>query len=109
MLFDIADRTYLLLKDQLIADKYDKIAHLIEELKDYTAYHFNAEEEYMKSINYKRIFSQKISHDDFIKKLNDIDLEHVDENQEQAILDILQFLNDWLVDHIFHSDKLIAE
>ncbi|MFU0825609.1 bacteriohemerythrin [Clostridium sp.] len=109
VLFEIADKTYNLLKNELITDKYDKIVTLIEELQQYAKFHFTSEEEYMKSINYKRMFTQKIAHDAFIKKINDIDFSKIDENQDQYIISILQFLNDWLVEHIFKSDKLIGK
>ncbi|OOM79876.1 hemerythrin family protein [Clostridium sp. BL-8] len=109
VLFEIADRTYTLLKNDFTIDKYDKIVTLLEELQNYTAFHFTAEEEYMKKINYKRMFTQKIEHDAFIKKLNDIDLSTIDENQDEYIVSILQFLNDWLTGHIFENDKLIGK
>ncbi|WP_090087571.1 bacteriohemerythrin [Clostridium uliginosum] len=109
MLFDIADRTYMLLKNEYTLDKYDKVVALIEELQDYTAFHFKAEEAYMESINYKKMFTQKIEHEAFIKKLNDVDLKSIDENQDDYIISILQFLNDWLTEHIFKNDKLIGE
>lgn len=109
VLFEIADKTYNLLKDEFIIDKYDKIVTLIEELQQYTNFHFTAEEEYMKSINYKRMFTQKVAHDAFIKKINDVDFSKIDENQHEYIISILQFLNDWLVEHIFESDKLIGK
>jgi hemerythrin len=109
VLFEIADKTYNLLKNELITDKYDKIVTLIEELQQYAKFHFTSEEEYMKSINYKRMFTQKIAHDAFIKKINDIDFSKIDENQDQYIISILQFLNDWLVEHILKSDKLIGK
>lgn len=109
VLFDIADRTYYLLKDEFSIDKYDKIVQLITELKDYTAFHFNFEEKYMESINYKRMFTQKIEHEGFIKKLDDVNLNKIDEDQEEYILGILQFLNDWLANHICHLDKQIGK
>lgn len=109
VLFEIADRTYTLLKNDFTIDKYDKIVTLLEELQNYTAFHFTAEEEYMKKINYKRMFTQKIEHDAFIKKLNDIDLSTIDENQDEYIVSILQFLNDWLTGHILENDKLIGK
>ncbi len=108
-LFEIADETYKLLKNEFITDKYDKIVHLIEELKEYTSFHFKTEEDYMESINYKRMFTQKIEHQDFIKKLDEIDLNKIDENQEEYILELLNFLNDWLVNHICTNDKLIGK
>lgn len=109
VLFDIADKTYNLLKNEFIIDKYDKIVTLIEELQQYAKFHFTAEEEYMKRINYKRMFTQKVAHDAFIKKMNDIDFSKIDENQDEYILSILKFLNDWLVEHILKSDKLIGK
>ncbi len=109
ILFEIADKTYALLKNDLTIDKYDKVVELIKELQDYTSFHFNAEEEYMKSINYKRMFTQKIEHDAFIKKINDVDFSKIDEDQDEYIVSILQLLNDWLTGHIYSNDKLIGK
>lgn len=109
MLFEIAERTYQLLKNNYTIDKYDSVVELLNELKDYTVFHFREEEEYMKSINYKRMFTQKIEHDQFIKKLNDIDISKIDENQDQYILSILELINKWLVEHILEKDLLISK
>jgi hemerythrin len=108
-LFDIANRAYELLVNDFIPDKYDYIVEVINELKDYTKYHFNHEEEYMISIGYKRLLSQKVSHEDFIEKLGEYRAEDIDENQKESLLELLDFLNTWLVEHIFKKDKLIAE
>ena len=107
-LFEIGERAYQLLKDPYAIDKYDKIVEVIEELKAYTVYHFKDEENYMKSINYKRLFTQKIDHADFIRKINDVNLDKIDENQDEAIMEILTFLNDWLISHILDKDLLIT-
>ncbi|MBU3111189.1 bacteriohemerythrin [Clostridium lacusfryxellense] len=107
-LFEIGERAYQLLIDQYDLDKYDKIIGVIEELKEYTIYHFKAEEEYMVSINYKRLFTQKIDHAFFIEKLEEVNLNKIDENQDEAIMNILTFLNEWLVSHIIEKDLLIA-
>ena len=106
-LFEIGERAFQLLKDSYVMDKYDKIVDVIEELKEYTIYHFHDEEVYMESINYKRLFTQKIDHAGFIKKLDEVNLDKVDENQDEAIMSILAFLNDWLVNHILEKDLLI--
>lgn len=108
-LFEIADEAYHLLHDEFIPDKYDNIVALVEELRDYTKKHFSDEEAYMESINYKRMFSQKIEHQTFIEKINELDLNELDANQTEAILDLLKFLNDWLIHHIVEKDKLIGE
>jgi hemerythrin len=108
-LFAIADEAYELLKDQFIVDKYDYIMELIDELKEYTRYHFKHEEEYMNSIGYKRILSQKVAHDDFIEKIYEYDSERVDKNPKETLLELLDFLVTWLVEHISKADKLIGK
>ena len=83
-LFEIADEAYELYKNEFIPDKYDHIAKILNELRDYTKIHFQHEEEYMKSINYKGMFMQKVQHDQFCQKLDELDLEHLDENSEEV-------------------------
>ena len=108
-LFELADKAYMLLTDEFALDKYDKIVEIVEELKEYTIFHFKSEEEYMESINYKRLFTQKIEHEKFIKSLENIDLRHIDENQDDSLVKMLNFLNEWLTEHILRNDKLIGE
>ena len=107
-LFEIADEAYNLLKNDFTIDKFDKVIDLIDELKDYTVFHFKSEEEYMDSINYKRRFTQKIEHDAFLKKLEEVDYRAIDKDPDEYILKILEFLNQWLTGHILHNDKLIG-
>ena len=108
-LFELADQAYRLLKDDFSLDKYDKIVDIINELKEYTIFHFKSEEEYMESINYKKLFTQKIEHEKFIKAIEGVDLRHIDENQDESLVKILNYLNDWLTEHILKNDKLIGE
>ena len=82
---------------------------VVQELKDYAVYHFKDEEDYMLSINYKRFLSHKVAHDDFIEKINEYDANIIDENQKQTLLDLLEFLTTWLVEHILKLDKIIVE
>lgn len=107
-LFEIANRAFVLLKNEYIADKFDEIVEVITELKDYTAQHFHDEEEYMLSLGYKKLLSHKVEHDEFIEKINSIDFDNLDRNQTQSLIDILDFLNDWLVHHILERDKMIT-
>jgi len=108
-LFEIAEEAYNLLKDEFCYDKFDRIMQIIEELKEYAVYHFKSEEEYMLSINYKGYVSQKEAHDSFIEKINSIDLDAIDEDQDQHILEILDFIVGWISQHILGSDKLIGK
>ncbi|WP_342756393.1 hemerythrin family protein [Kineothrix sedimenti] len=109
VLFEIAEEIYQLCVNDFVPDKYDHIANLIQRLKDYAAMHFRNEEAYMESIQYKRMFTQKIQHDNFIRKLDTMNLEVVDENQSKTIEDLLKFVTDWMIEHIMETDKRIAE
>ncbi|MBB6624548.1 hemerythrin family protein [Clostridium gasigenes] len=106
-LFEIGERAYQLLKDKYINDKFDKIVTIIGELREYTVHHFAEEEAYMESINYKRLFTQKMDHIGFIKKIDEVNFNEIDKNQDEAIMGLLTFLNDWLVNHILEKDLLI--
>lgn len=109
VLFEIAEEIYQLCVNEFVPDKYDHITNLIQRLKDYSLTHFRNEEAYMESIQYKRMFTQKIQHDNFIRKLDTMDLEIVDENQAQAIENLLKFVTDWMIEHILETDKRIGE
>lgn len=109
VLFEIADEAYMLLKDQYIPDKFDYILQVVEKLKEYTKNHLSHEEEYMESIKYKRILSQKVAHMDFIEKLNQYNPDTIDEDQKESLLELIDYLNSWLVHHILKSDTLIGK
>lgn len=107
-LFEIAEEVYQLQQQEFLVDKYDQIKAALEELREYTKTHFAHEEEYMESIQYKHMFMQKVQHDTFVKKLDQLDLDKLDD-EDSTISDILKFLTDWLVHHILETDKLIGE
>ena len=108
-LIDIANQVYAVLNDQWRTDKFNQIIDVLEELKDYTVYHFKAEEEYMTKTNYKKRFSHAIEHSDFVAKLNSVDLSEVDAKQEVYLKELLGMITDWVVNHILTSDKLYAQ
>ena len=62
----------------------------------------------MQSIQYKKFLSHKIEHNDFIEKLETTNYEQMDHDQAGTLVDLLEFLNDWLVHHILEKDKLIG-
>ncbi len=107
-LFEIANEAYELQNDTFIPDKYDYIKEIFNKLKEYTIMHFEHEEAYMESINYKKMFIQKVEHDAFRKRLDEIDIDSFDEEQDELITELLKFLTDWLVSHILENDKQIA-
>ncbi|MGL4762222.1 MAG: bacteriohemerythrin [Sarcina sp.] len=109
MIFEIANRAYYLLKDDFARDKFDKIVDIVDELKEYTRFHFDAEEAYMKEIGHKKMFTQKIEHEKFMGMLDDLDLSKADQDQDEYIEKILKVLSDWLIHHILEKDLLIGK
>ena len=108
-LFEITNNAYDLLTNDFIPDKYDQISAILEELREYTKTHFAHEEAYMESIAYQKIWSQKIQHAGFIKKLDSYDLKKIDDTQRDSLLEILDFLAKWLFGHIKGMDCKIPK
>ena len=82
-LFDYASEAYELLQEEFTPDKYDKIDAILEKLRDYTV----------------------------INKLDEFIDQHEkdEENQDEQIMDILNYLTDWLINHILHVDGQIPK
>lgn len=108
-LFDIIGKVYITIQTELVHDKYDAILNILDELKEYTRVHFADEENYMREIGYEGLAQQQILHQNFIDKLMELDLNDVDDNQEAYLYDFLEFLQNWLVNHILKVDKLIPQ
>ena len=110
-LFALVNEVHALVCDDMIFDKYDEIMRILTELRNYTEMHFHDEEAYMEQINYADLDAQRRAHNAFIEKLVDInfeELESLDNNQQEYLQDILDFLAKWLVNHILKMDKLIG-
>lgn len=108
-LFEIIRETNDLIHEELLHDKYDEIMRLLEELRDYTIVHFNDEEAYMERIGYEGLAAQRAAHQIFVDKLTEINLDDVDDNQEEYLKELIQFLLGWLSNHILLVDKKIPK
>ncbi|MCM1039894.1 MAG: hemerythrin family protein [Roseburia sp.] len=108
-LFRLIGEVHRLIMDEFIPDKYDEIVHLLDEMKEYTIFHFADEEKYMENIQYEGLEAQKRAHDAFVERLENMDLEHIDEHQQETLEELLEFLTQWLINHILNSDKKIGE
>jgi hemerythrin-like metal-binding protein len=81
---------------------------VFKQLVDYTEVHFSDEEKLMSQHNYPGINEQMAQHKLFVDKVE----ENYKKYREGAILisiDIMNFLKDWLVNHIQIIDKKYAE
>jgi putative ATP-dependent endonuclease of the OLD family len=80
-----------------------------KELEDYTKFHFSEEEEYMESIHYEGLEAQKRAHAAFIDRLEQVDPDEIDANPQEYLNELLEFLLNWLINHILYTDKKIPD
>jgi hemerythrin len=107
-LFEIGNQVYALLKSDLQIDKHADLILIIDDLRNYTKYHFKCEEDYMISINYADYEDQKKEHTNFLKELDAININNVGKDYQGYIEDLLGFVFSWILEHILQKDKLIT-
>ena len=100
----------------LINDLYDAmknkqgrtvLAGILGELVRYTKIHFSAEEQYMEKAGYPKLSAHKKVHEGFAKKV--LEFQSAFESGEVVLSqDILNFLKEWLVNHIMKQDQEYA-
>ena len=108
-LFRIIGQVHEVIANEIMADKYYEIISLLEELRTYTNVHFKDEEEYLESIRYEGLEAQKVAHEMFVARLDEIDLNEIDAHQEEVLEQLMAFLTEWLVNHILHMDKKFGQ
>lgn len=108
-LFEIIADANQVVHAEFMHDKYDEIVRILAELRDYTNVHFRDEEAIMQKLNYPDLPAQKKAHAVFEEKLAEINLEQVDENQQEYLEELLDYLLNWLSAHILHMDKKIGD
>lgn len=85
-----------------------EIHKIFHQFREYTVYHFNEEEEYMKSIKYPKLEDHQRQHIDLknqVKQFQDTIYRHGTIPEEE----ILEFLRNWLINHIIQSDLAIKD
>ena len=105
-LFDIMNQMH----DSMKAGSSEGVlGGLINELIDYTVYHFGEEEKMLEQVNYSALDSQKRSHKAFVDKMLEYKKE-VDEGMAIfAVPKVSRLGVDWLKDHILVMDNKYAE
>lgn len=106
-LFRIIDKANRLVREGVNTQQSDEIMDILRELKTYTEFHFADEEEYMESIHYEGLEAQKRAHRAFISKVNSIKREDIEENPQEYMQSLVEFLLGWLINHILQTDKKI--
>jgi hemerythrin len=94
---------------QVVVEKSTQstVGQILDELFDYTNYHFKTEEELFKTHNYPGFEIHKQQHEAFIKQVFELK-EEFSKGRLTITLKILAILNDWLINHILNSDQKYA-
>lgn len=110
-LFDLMQKGIDILNDQYILDRYEQVKEILRELDEYAEVHFDHEEEYMIKIRDPELILQRIQHDFFRRKIEEMLVTNINEDEEQQELmeDLINFLAKWLYRHIIGSDILIGK
>lgn len=92
---------YLALHDR----KEDETRNSIfEELYNYIKYHLATEEKYFDKFNYEGAEEHKKEHEKFREKVDSFAKNKTEDNYKTSI-DLLDFMENWLIDHVNDMDK----
>lgn len=77
----------------------------LEELVNYTKFHFQREEDLMREHGYADLDNHKAQHEAMIAEVGRV-LEAYEEDRERTIENLCQYLKRWLIKHIGGTDQL---
>jgi len=86
----------------------EKIAEIIKQLVEYKQFHFDTEEKYFKEFNYEEAEEHIAKHREFTVKLGKLQEEFGDDLMGFSFA-LVDFLEDWLVDHLLTMDQKYVE
>jgi len=92
----------------LYSTKKRDIERILQELMDYTNYHFEAEEQMMKEARFSRYRSHVKRHNEFKMQLNAL-FAGYHSGEAFVSTDVVLFLREWLLNHILKEDKKCAD
>lgn len=81
---------------------------VVEALRSYAKYHFLAEERIMVSAKYPYIEEHRKEHAFFTEKVNE-DFMTTPKGAPSIAMELLDFLKEWLIDHILVKDRNFAD
>ena len=98
---DIMNRFYDAFMNKSHADILEEI---LNELDDYTVYHFGVEEKYFSKFNYKETEEHNAKHKEFVDKIKEFKQVYKN-NPGSLTYKMMNFLRLWFQEHILGTDK----
>lgn len=106
-LFDILNEVFTLMSEGGASDR--QILRVLEELLDYTHYHFDEEEKIMAKMGYPELSTHRMHHQQFIQKIKEF---YASAQNGMAIFVATKVANigsEWLKNHILKEDHQYTE
>jgi len=103
-LVDMINKLYAAMKNGHGKDVMEK---LLDGLAEYTVKHFGTEEQYFEQFRYSETAAHKKIHEDLKAKVMDF-IGKYKSGQAAISMDLMDFLKDWLENHIVKTDKRYA-
>ncbi len=91
------------------SNNLNHISVIYKELLDYTKYHFEVEEKLMLKYKYDNYHLQRLEHKRFVDSLTESYEKFKTEFYIVELLELIDFLGDWILDHILNTDKQYKE
>ena len=104
ILVDLINRLEQTAGEPELVETADSILH---NLRQYSIYHFAAEETVMIREGYAGLEAHRQQHRDFVEELEGLEIDSLIDSPERG-RDMLEFLRKWLVDHILKEDMKFA-
>jgi len=86
----------------------DVLGKVLNELVNYTVYHFGYEEKLMAQHKYEDTPAHKAEHAKFVQTAGDLK-KKFDSGNAVITVEIMNFLRDWLTSHIMKTDKKLGQ
>ena len=104
-LINILNRCYRAL---MLHDHQHELEIIMNELRDYTHYHFDTEKQLMAELGYPESASHLAVHEKFTDMIARFQ-GRAQSGESLVAMDVLQFLQKWLVAHIKKTDRAFAD
>ncbi len=88
----------------LVNREENKLSDILNELVQYTIYHFDEEEKLMHKYGFIEVKQHKEEHQMFIEKMGSLE-EKLAQGHPFIVFDLIEFLKDWLIEHIMDVDQ----
>lgn len=97
-------------KATLEGEGINSVNEILDELIDYTAFHFKNEEELFQKYKYPYYKEHKKTHDSIIEKVLEMkDKFNENPDDENVIYEIMELLKKWIINHILGTDKKYSD